>query len=121
MTEKAKELGCTNTNFVNANGMHDENHYTTAEDLCLIANYCAQNETFMEIIETKEYTLPSTEQYPENDRVLTNTNRLINSNSDYYSEYALGGKTGFTTQARILFSLFCRKRWNKFNLRCFKR
>ena len=37
MTERAKELGCKNTNFVNANGLHEENHYTTAYDLALIA------------------------------------------------------------------------------------
>ena len=37
MTQRAKELGAQNTNFVNANGLHDENHYTTAYDMALIA------------------------------------------------------------------------------------
>ena len=43
MNSKAEELGCTNTHFVNANGMHNENHYTTAEDLAKITAYCMKN------------------------------------------------------------------------------
>jgi D-alanyl-D-alanine carboxypeptidase (penicillin-binding protein 5/6) len=46
MNNKAKELGCTNTNFVNAHGLHDENHYTTARDLLKIAQYAMTNGTF---------------------------------------------------------------------------
>ena len=99
MTEKAKELGCENTNFTNANGMHEENHYTTAKDLSRIAKYCFENETFREIIQTVSYTIPATDLYSEEDRVLTNTDVLINSSSQYYYEYALGGKTGYTSQA----------------------
>jgi D-alanyl-D-alanine carboxypeptidase (penicillin-binding protein 5/6) len=99
MNKKAKELGCKNTNFLNANGMHNENHYTTAEDLAIIANYCMENDTFKEIVSTLEYELPTTELYTNNDRIMTNTNALINPNSQYYYEYAIGIKTGFTTQA----------------------
>jgi D-alanyl-D-alanine carboxypeptidase (penicillin-binding protein 5/6) len=99
MTEKAEELGCKNTNFVNANGMHDENHYTTAEDLSIIANYCMENETFRQIVSTYQYKLPTTTLYTNDDRIMTNTNLLINPSSKYYYEYAIGVKTGFTTQA----------------------
>ena len=99
MTEKAKELGCTNTNFVNANGMHDENHYTTAEDLAKIAIYCMKNEEFRKIVSTVEYKLPATNVYTKDDRIMKNTNLLINPTSQYYYKYAIGVKTGFTTQA----------------------
>lgn len=99
MNEKAKELGCKSTNFLNANGMHNENHYTTAEDLAIIANYCMENETFKKIVSTYTYELPTTELYTNNDRIMTNTNALINPKSQYYYEYAIGVKTGFTTQA----------------------
>lgn len=109
MTEKAKELGCENTNFVNANGMHNENHYTTAKDLAIIAKYCFENETFRKIIQTVSYTIPATELHPEEDRVLTNTDALINKNSKYYYEYALGGKTGFTSQAGNCLVCFAKK------------
>lgn len=109
MTEKAIEIGCTNTNFVNANGMHDDNHYTTAEDLCLIANYCFKNKTFQKIIQTVSYTIPATDIYPKDDRYLVNTNALINSSNKYYYEYALGGKTGYTSQAGNCLVAFAKK------------
>ena len=50
MNEKAKELGCKNTHFVNANGLYDDNHYTTARDMALIAKAAFQNETFRNIV-----------------------------------------------------------------------
>ena len=99
MTEKAKELGCNNTNFKNANGMHNEDHYTTAEDLAKITKYCMKNETFKKIVSTQKYYLPSTNKYSNSDRLMTNTNILIQPNSKYYYKYAIGVKTGYTTQA----------------------
>ena len=46
MNAKAKEIGCENSHFVNPNGKHDPDHYSTAYDLSLIMNYCMKNETF---------------------------------------------------------------------------
>lgn len=100
MNAKAIELGCTSTHFVNANGVHDDNHYTTASDLAKITRYCMQNKLFRHIVSTEEYTLPATEQYPLGDRVLKNTNSLMNVDSPYYYPYVIGGKTGFTSQAK---------------------
>ena len=99
MNKKAKELGCENTHFVNTNGMHDNNHYTTAEDLAKIALYCMKNETFRQIVSTIEYKLPATELYTKDDRIMKNTNQLINPESKYYTENVIGVKTGYTTQA----------------------
>lgn len=100
MNAKAIELGCKNTHFVNANGIHDDNHYTTASDLAIITRYCMQNETFRKMVSTIEYTLPATQQYPSSDRVLTNSNSLMIQGHQYYYPYAIGVKTGFTTQAK---------------------
>lgn len=100
MNAKAMELGCTSTHFVNANGIHNDSHYTTASDLAIIMRYCMQNETFRKIVSTKEYTLPATEQYPSEDRILKNSNRLMKQDNPYYYPYVIGGKTGFTTQAQ---------------------
>lgn len=105
MNEKAKEIGCKNTNFINPNGIHDENHYSTAYDLALIANYCMQNETFREIVKTTSYTLPNTSSYQEEPRTFTNTNSLVipdseNNPNKYYYQYATGIKTGYTTPAK---------------------
>lgn len=104
MNEKAKELGCTSTNFVNPNGEHDENHYTTAYDMAIIARYAMQNETFRKIVSTTSYTLPATNKYDKEDRVFRTTNSLLivdnNAKPDnYYYKNAIGVKTGFTTPA----------------------
>lgn len=104
MNEKAKEIGCTSTNFVNPNGAHDENHYSTAHDLALIAKYAMQNETFRTLVSTTSYKLPITNKYEKEDRLFTTTNALliVNNNTradNYYYKYATGIKTGFTTPA----------------------
>ncbi len=100
MNEKAKELGCTNTNFVNPNGIHDENHYSTAEDLSIIAKYCMKNETFKKIVSTQKYALPKTNKYNFTDRTFSNTNELIIPTGKFYYEYATGIKTGYTKEAK---------------------
>ena len=100
MNEKAKELGCTNTNFVNPNGIHDENHYSTADDLSIIAKYCMKNETFRKIVSTPKASLPKTNKYNFTDRTFSNTNELIIPNGKYYYEYATGIKTGYTKEAK---------------------
>lgn len=99
MNKKADEIGCKNTHFVNTNGMHDENHYTTAEDLAKIAVYCMKNEEFRKIVSTVEYELPATDLYTKNDRIMKNTNALINPSSKYYMENVIGVKTGYTKEA----------------------
>ena len=95
MTAKAKEIGCLNTNFTNPSGIHNPNHYSTAYDLCLIANYAMKNEIFRQIVSTTTYTIPSTNKSEE--RILTNTNRLLHEfvekstdNNIYYYEFATG-------------------------------
>lgn len=101
MNAKSKEIGCTNTHFVNPHGFHDDNHYTTAYDMAKILRYAIQNKTFREIIETKYIEIPATNK-TNTVRKLTNTNKLVNKNykSTYYYEYAIAGKTGFTNEAR---------------------
>lgn len=100
MNEKAKEIGCTSTNFVNPNGAHDGNHYSTAYDLALIAKYAMQDETFRTLISTTSYKLPTTNKYDKEDRLFNTTNALIMKNNTYYYKYATGVKTGFTTPAK---------------------
>lgn len=103
MNQKAREIGCENTNFVNANGIHHENHYTTAYDLALIGQYAMKNEPFRKIVSSVKYSLPTTEKYDKEDRIFTNNNRLINSSSSNYYQYATGIKTGYTDPARKLY------------------
>lgn len=100
MNTKAAEIGCTNTHFVNANGVHNENHYSTAYDLALIGRYAMQNETFRKLVTTVRYTLPATNKYDKADRIFLTTNKLINSKSGQYYEYTTGIKTGYTDAAK---------------------
>lgn len=105
MNEKAKELGCTSTNFLNPYGAHNENHYSTAYDLALISQYAMQNETFRNLVSMTSYKLPVTNKYEKEDRLFTTTNALliVNNNTradNYYYKYATGVKTGFTTPAK---------------------
>ena len=95
--KRAKELGCETLHFVNANGMHDENHYCSAYDLYLVAKECQKFDIFNEIVKTKSYKLPSTKIY-SGTRTMKNTNELLLPGTYYYS-YCTGIKTGHTTPA----------------------
>ena len=99
MNKKAEELECKNTHFVNPNGIHNQNHYTTAYDMYLISNYAMKNETFKEIVSTYEYTLAPTNKHPLKDRIMKNTNNFVNPKNAYYNKIINGIKTGTTKQA----------------------
>ena len=83
MNERAAEIGCTNTHFITPNGLHDEDHYTTAYDMALITKEALKNETFREIAGTLNYTVPATNLTDET-RPLWNGNKMINPAEPYY-------------------------------------
>ncbi len=89
MNEKAKEIGCRCTSFTNPHGLPDENHYTTAYDLALIASYAMKNSVFKEIVSTKNKVISW--EGSEWDRSLSNHNKLLNM-----YDGCVGIKTGFT-------------------------
>ncbi len=93
MNAKAAELGMNDTHFANAHGLHDENHYTTAYDMYLLAKECKKLDLFNEITQTDRIVIEG--------KTLLNTNNLISKykTPDYYYQYANGIKTGFTTPA----------------------
>lgn len=98
MNAKAQELGCTNTHFVNPHGLHDPDHYTTAQDLAIMMQYAQTLPDFNEICGTVStyISIDAEKEYP-----LVNTNLLIDkvNGGDYYYEYCKGGKTGTTDEA----------------------
>ncbi len=100
MNEKAKELGMTNSNFENAHGFHDDNHYTTVNDLAKVTIYAMKNELFREIVKTARYEIPPTNKYKET-RYLSNTNMFISGNKTQKHLYknCIGVKTGSTEEA----------------------
>lgn len=101
MNTKAKELGCTGSNFTNPSGLHEEEHYTTVRDLSLIAREAISNNTIRKIVGTTNYSLLKTNKYIKTDRKFTTTNYMKRKElSKYYCDYCIGGKTGYTGEAK---------------------
>ena len=97
MNERAEEIGCKDTHFVNANGLHDTEHYTSTYDLALISSLFFQNEMLCKIGNTPRYHFEPTNTQPD-DFYLNNKHKLINGEIPYNG--ILGGKTGYTDNAR---------------------
>ena len=100
MNERAKELGCTNTHFTNANGLPDENHWTSARDMALISAEAYKNENFRIIVGTRSYRIPPTNKHSEI-TPLNNHHAMISNykTRQHLYEYCTGGKTGYTNAA----------------------
>ena len=101
MNQKAQELGCVNTHFVNASGMPDENHYTTVYDLYLIFQKAIQDETFYQLISTSSYTTNYTgADGSAKTQDWSSTNQYKTGESKLPDGFTLvGGKTGTTGEA----------------------
>lgn len=97
MNQKAKEIGAVNTHFVNPNGMHDDNHYTTARDLSTIAFYAMKLPLFKETVAKTEYQLDVTNKHSKWP-ILGTSNKLMYRKSKFFTKIT-GIKTGYTTQA----------------------
>ena len=101
MNTKAKELGCIGSNFTNPSGLHQKEHYTTTRDLYLIAKEAIGKSVIKKIINTKTYSLPETNKYSGETRIFTTTNYMVRESlKKYYSDYCIGGKTGYTDEAK---------------------
>ena len=92
MNKKAKEIGMKHTNFVTASGLDDENHYSTAYDMALLASYAIQNPSFKEIV--SQYYDKVEYISPESAYTYRNHNRFLQM-----YEGACGIKTGFTKKS----------------------
>lgn len=101
MNEKASLLGCTDTNFVNPNGIANENHYSTAHDLALIGKYAYSNSTIRDIVTKQTGTLENTDVYTGEQRNYSTTNLLLKKGYSGYYQYANGLKTGYTDKAEF--------------------
>lgn len=107
MNKRAKELGAVNTNFVNPHGLHDDNHYTTAYDMYLIAREAIKHKEILEIASKFNYQLRKTnKREPE---WLVSTNKMMQRGSEYYRSYIKGLKTGTTTPAGKCFVAYAEK------------
>lgn len=107
MNERAAALGCTNTHFVNPNGLQDEKHYTSAYDMALISRAAIQNPTFRKITGTYEYRVKETNLRPEG-FVLGHKHRML-MYTNYHYDACIGGKTGYTEAAKNTLVTYAKK------------
>lgn len=91
MTQKAKELGATNTNFVNSHGLHHDDHYTTPRDMAIISRWAMSVPMMKELTSIKEYTFRPEPKL----LILYNTNKLL-----WWYPGTTGLKTGTTSAAK---------------------
>ena len=97
MNERAAELGCTNTHFVNAHGYTAENHYTSARDMAIITREAMKHDMFRKIVGTGEYTMNASSLRDE--MLIRNSNVMVIWGAKYQYKYATGVKTGTTSAA----------------------
>lgn len=98
MNDRAKELGCVDSNFVNPNGLPDENHYTSAYDLARIGRAFFANELLCKMSSSKRLDIPATDMQPKH--VIENARNQLLPGNTYAYEYLVGSKTGYTNAAR---------------------
>lgn len=97
MNQRARQLGCQNTHFNNPNGLPDETHYTTANDMAKIAKAAWYNPLFRKFVTRQYFEIPPTNIQPET-RYFLNHHKMMKGR-DYEYEGVLGGKTGYTDAA----------------------
>ena len=95
MNERAKELGCVDSNFVNPNGLPDENHYTSAYDLAMIGRAFFANELLCKIT-----TTPALRLMKESGEYVDHNQMALLPGKKYAYDYLVGCKTGYTDAAR---------------------
>ena len=98
MNTRAASLGCENTTFANANGLHDENHKTSAFDLALIFKACISLPSFIAIDSSVTHVISPTNLVAES-RPMRTTHKMLIKDSGYFDERVICGKTGHTPEA----------------------
>lgn len=97
MNKKCQELGGENSHFVNANGLHDEEHYTCARDMALIGRELFKYPSVFEIMQTMQYEIKKSKTTEEH--IFQQNHKMFYMDNPNYWECVIGGKTGYTDQA----------------------
>ncbi len=112
MNLKAQELGCKGSHFNNPSGLTDENHYTTAFDMCCIMTAAIKNERFLDIEGHTYWTHAPIRRYPNADdpwNTVYPKHSMIKRNSSQYYSGTIAGKTGYTMNAGNTLVTACRR------------
>lgn len=107
MNERAKQAGATDSHFVNANGLHNDDHYITAYDMCMITRAAISNPVFLNISGTTSYTIGASNYKKPFD--VYNRHKMLFKENGFYYDGVLGGKTGFTDQAGTTLVTYARR------------
>ena len=99
MNTRAAELGCKDTHFVNAHGYHDDQHYSTAEDLALITREALRHDIICEIVSATRYTMNVTRSGEHVTINLVTRNSLLVEDQTFYYENCIGVKSGYHSLA----------------------
>lgn len=98
MNQRCKELGGINSNFINTNGVFDEEHYTCAFDMAVISRALFEYPHFFEVCQTQQYVIPASATTEEH--VFQQKHEMMLIGDKNYDERVIGGKTGYTTEAQ---------------------
>ncbi len=105
MNKKAEEIGMKNSHFVTASGLHDDDHYSTCEDMALALKYAIATPELREILSTYTYTTTKTPEHP--DGIMLFSTMYTKMKGDEPGEvYVQGGKTGYTPEAHNCLASF---------------
>lgn len=100
MNEKCRELGLENTHFVNASGLHDDDHYTTPHDMAVIMKAALENELVKEVLGTYTYTTSKTEAHPDGIPLYSTLFSRMEGSEEFDEKIEVfAGKTGYTGEA----------------------
>ena len=115
MNQRVAQLGLKDTHFMNPNGLHNDDHYTSAYDMACIAREAWKNPSFQKICGTRTYQVKSTNKRKSSEILggqLLNHHQMINgyeTSSRYEKDYVIGGKTGYTSMAHSTLVTFAEK------------
>lgn len=110
MNKRAKEVGCKNTHFSNPNGLHSDDHYTTAYDMAMISKEALKNSTFCKVAGTKVAYIPKTNKHDARPPIANHHNMLnAYTSSQYIYDSCTGGKTGYTSMAQSTLVTFAER------------
>lgn len=108
MNKKGKELGMEDTHFMNVTGLHDDNHYSTVEDMAVLLEYALKNRTFRKIFTTERYYTNSTNLHPGGITFYSTLSKNIDS-FEFDGGKIIGGKTGYTDEAGLCLASLAEK------------
>lgn len=97
MNARLQQLGGVNSHFVNTNGLHDADHYTCARDMALVGRELFNHPEFFKIVQTLDYKIPKSKTVEEH--IFQQKHKMLRPQDSNYYKYAIGGKTGFTSDA----------------------